>query len=120
MLQDLEPYVTARRDSQSWPGTTLLAGEKGAATVVTFRLAPDVISSLTSAASRLYGWRQPQLPEDLCLLRASGEPSLVTISHESDGYLVVDDSEFALLQRDAPGMAALLRKEEHGSSAGLP
>ena len=67
--------------------------------------------TIARSAKGFYEWRQPALPEDLCLLRDTREPSLVTIAHEEDGYLDLTDSEFAILQSALPRVVANLRPE---------
>jgi hypothetical protein len=43
---------------------------------------------------RLFGWRQPELPEDLALLREDGTAVLASICHEHDAYLQLTDEEY--------------------------
>lgn len=112
LTKQLEPFLLERSDSTSWPGTTLL---DGSASVSTYRLDPTVVERLTAATSRLFGWQQPELPEDLCLLRPGGDPWLVTIAHEGDGYVVLEPTELEELRRDLPDFAALLRDETDGN-----
>lgn len=113
LTKQLEPFLLERRDATSWPGTTLL---DGSASVSTYRLEPMVVDLLSAATSGLFGWQQPELPEDLCLLRPEGDPWLVTIAHEGDGYVALEPTELDELRRDLPGFAALLREETDGDS----
>lgn len=108
LIAQLEPFLLERSDASSWPGTTLL---EDTATVSTYRLDPTVVDALAAATNGLFGWQQPELPEDLCLLRPGGEPWLVTIAHEGDAYVVVDPTELEVLRRDLPDLAAVLREE---------
>lgn len=105
LIQELKPFVFEQSECASWPGTTLL---EGVATVIRFELTPKAISLLVACTSGLYDWQQPQLPEDLCLLRQSGEPWLVSISHEHDGYVVLEEQEFQTLRDELPSFTALL------------
>jgi hypothetical protein len=41
----------------------------------------------------LYEWRQPNYPEDLCLLRQDRSPWLVSIAHENDSYLCLSSGK---------------------------
>jgi hypothetical protein len=113
LMKRLEPYLVARTVSDSWPGTTLL---DGTATVSTFRLDPTVVTLLKSAATGLYAWQQPDLPEDLCLLREGGDPWLVTIAHEGDGYVMLERGEFEEIRRDLPDFAAILCEDTDGDA----
>lgn len=108
LVQELEPYLVERSEATSWPGTTLL---DGSATVATYRLDPAVVALLSAATNGLYGWQQPSLPEDLCLLRQAGDPCLVTVAHEGDGYIALEPNELEELRRDLPDFAAVLLEE---------
>lgn len=112
-MKRLEPFLLEQRDATSWPGTTLL---EGSASVSTYRLDPMVVDLLSAATSGLFGWQQPELPEDLCLLRPEGDPWLVTIAHEGDGYVSLEPAEVDELRRHLPDFAALLREETDGDS----
>ena len=107
--QRLEPYVLTKEMSDSWPGTKL-HGDK--ALVTRFSLTPACASILKTSTNALYGWTLPQLPEDLCLLRADDTPWLVSIAHKRDGYVDVSDTELAELRREIPSIAACLRKRQ--------
>lgn len=111
VTRQLEPFLLERSDSSVWPGTVLL---DGAASVSTYRLDPSVVESLSTATRGLFGWQQPELPEDLCLLREGDEPWLVTIAHEGDGYVVLKPGELEEIRRDLPEFATLLREETIG------
>lgn len=113
LTKQLEPFLFERKVATSWPGTTLL---DGSASLSMYQLDPTVIERLTAATSGLFGWQQPELPEDLCLLRPGGDPWLVTIAHEGDGYVVLEPIELEELRRDLPQFAALLREETDGDS----
>ncbi len=76
-----------------------------------FRLEPRSAQLLKAATDRLYGWRQPDLPEDLCFLHADREPWLATISHENDGYLRLGDWEKARLLHALPALKIALSEE---------
>ncbi|HAW10176.1 MAG: hypothetical protein ABSC16_06610 [Candidatus Dormibacteria bacterium] len=59
-------------------------------------------------APGLFAWRQPGLPENLCLLRQDGSPWIVSIAAERIGYVEFTPFEKLLLGRAAPGLAAVL------------
>jgi hypothetical protein len=99
LLASLEPFVDSRMKSSSWPGTELLGDQ---AELVYFRLESGSSRFLKGAVQGLYGWQQPELPEDLCLLRADREPWLTTIAHESDASLQLTDWEKAQLLKALP------------------
>jgi len=101
VLNRLEPYLTRRDEIAEWPGTLLL---DGTAQVNTFKLSPPTASVLAEVADGLFSWTQPELPEDLCLIKKDGEPWLVTIAHEEDAYLVLSAEESAALTESIPGL----------------
>jgi hypothetical protein len=59
-------------------------------------------------APGLFAWRQPDRPENLCLLRRDGSPWMVSIAEERIGYVELAPFEKLLLGRGAPGLAAVL------------
>lgn len=84
IIKKLEPYVLKISEDSEWPGTKLT---DNTATVYKFKLNRSTLELLLESAQSLYSWIQPNLPEDLCIIRHNNEPLLVTISHEKDGYL---------------------------------
>lgn len=67
-----------------------------------------VFSSLTD---HLYGWMQPDLPENLCLFREDGSPWLVSVAQQKLAYLELTPFEKLLLSRMAPTLGASLAYE---------
>lgn len=94
-LQALSPFSVETKAASEWPGTKLFGRSSW---VYRFRVDIDSCELIIRAAGRLYDWVEPNLPEDLCLLRRSADPILVTISHESDAYLQLEQGEAAELQ----------------------
>lgn len=90
VLEKLSKYLYEEKQADEWPGTKLLNSQ---ARIFQFHYVPGSAEILKGAVSSLYKWLQPDLPEDLCLLRADETPWLVTISHENDGYFVLIDQE---------------------------
>jgi hypothetical protein len=101
LLGALEPYVLARAKTDRWPGTELLGTE---AERIDFRLEVGSAQILKSATDHLFGWEQPDLPEDLCLLREDGTPWLVTIAHEGDGTFLLTEEELRQLLEAIPDL----------------
>jgi len=90
VLQKLSNYMDIEKQTDEWPGTKLLYRQ---ARVLKYHYVPELVEILKTAVPSLYKWLQPELPEDLCLLRADETPWLVTISHENDGYFVLSEQE---------------------------
>jgi hypothetical protein len=86
-MADLTPYLVGSDETQEWPGTRLVGG--GTSVRYTYRLCPE-LEVLTSAASDLFEWVNPALPEDLHFLREDGSTALGNIAQEDDA------------QRDSP------------------
>jgi hypothetical protein len=100
-LAALRPYVESEERSNRWPGTELYDAE---ATLFYFRLEPGSSRLLKAATDHLYGWCHPELPEDLCFLRADREPWLGTIAHEEDGFFNLTEWEMRQLLHALPAL----------------
>lgn len=116
VLNRLEPFVIRREESNEWPGTHLL---DSTAQVNTFKLSPPTASVLAEVAEGLFSWAQPELPEDLCLIRKDGNPWLVTIAHEEDAYLVLSPEESAVLTKSIPTLSLRFNEDDGEKGAGL-
>ena len=82
-IEQLKQWHLEDHQVKEWPGTQTLKS----ATMMIFKFDAGTVGALSGLARRLYQWEQPDLPEDLCLFRPTGEPWLVSISHERDGWL---------------------------------
>lgn len=99
VLDSLQPFLTQREQTAEWPGTRLL---DGTAWVHAYSLTAACLEILKEASTGLLGWHQPDLPEDLALLRADGSPWLTTIAHERDAYVDLTSVEEQDLRRALP------------------
>src|SRR5262245_29605026 len=72
----LTPFFYHVADVDCWPGTQLF---QSTARVHHFKFNQESLFVLQKFSTRLYEWIQPDLPEDLCLLRGPDEPWLVSI-----------------------------------------
>ena len=106
LIERLAPWLLEESQRSEWPGTKL-HGDR--ALVRIFSLNRDSAEVLRSSAKRLYEWKQPALLEDLCLLRPSGEPWLVSIAHERDAYLRISEDERDRLVDAIPDLGVILR-----------
>ena len=88
-LEDLEKWRLNEVIGTEWPGTKTLKEAR----LHVLKFDSGLCAALQRLTRRLYQWEQPNLPEDLCLFRASGEPWLVSIAHEADGWLLLRPSE---------------------------
>lgn len=108
-LTSVSSFLTQSTRSREWPGTILQSGD---ATVLTYAVGPDLIETLLRSVTGLYAFSQPRFPEDPCFYAGTSD-FLVTISHERDAYLVLDECELEVLLLEVPGL-----KAKPGSRAG--
>lgn len=98
-LGELSPWICVTAARAEWPGTRLV---DNLADVVVFELCTESLTILFRHSCGLYSWIQPELPEDLCILRHDSSPILATISHERDGWLSLLPSELEQLRVAVP------------------
>lgn len=110
VIQQLKPFTQRSVVSDEWPGTKLL---NGSAVVHCWAYNEETVAILKQFSNRLYQWQQPEYPEDLCLMRSYNEPWLVSISHERDAYLVLDEVELANLMGSIPELIDIVTMENH-------
>lgn len=106
-LESISPYLREKKLTSEWPGTKLGLIEDGVedkTMVYHYNLTSESSSLLQKVVNGLYDWVQPELPEDLCLLRPDGSPWLVSISHENDSYLELTLEEKVLLEKTLPNL----------------
>ena len=95
LLDQLRPSIRSEAQAQEWPGTRTLDQHL----VLTFELNDVTTTLLARTVSGLFGWRQPELPEDLCFLDSDGEVWLTSVAHESLAWVVAaDEAEAAALR----------------------
>lgn len=108
-LERLAPFLRQKVESSEWPGTTLL---NGVASVYYYDFGVECAEALKEVTDSLYSWEQPNLPEDLCLLRANTEPWLVSISHERDGYVRLSREKTTQVAKVLPALCAIMQRED--------
>lgn len=97
VLQRLTPYQIRIFEASEWPGTTLL---NSVAKIHEYEFCNEALEVITEATHSLYGWKQPDLPEDIAFLRADGSTVLATIAHEKDAFMELSDEEYRQLTQD--------------------
>ena len=96
----LQPFLDAQRESDNWPGTTLI----GHTAIVRFyRLGPDS-SKILAGAGRLYAWLAPHRPEDLAFYTAGGRWWFASVAHEREAFVDSDAVNVAELAAAVPGL----------------
>ena len=96
IVADLEPSLVEERLTDEWPGTRLFGSQAW------YRLyrCDDHSLPILARAERLYGWLNPEFPEDLSCHLPTGECWLMSVAHEQQGRLELgslDPSEIAEL-----------------------
>jgi hypothetical protein len=100
VLTRLEPYLIQAEEVQEWPGTRMADGLTSPQHL--YRLTPDSLEILVSAASSLFDWAFPDLPESLHLLRADGSTVLATVPWHNDAWLELTEPEYEALHAQLP------------------
>jgi len=112
-FKKLEPFLITAKQSSSWPGTTVVDTVSEPPTpgplVLEYQLVPVSLQIPTTSAKGLYEWIEPQLPEDLALLRPDSSVWLGSIGHERDAWLELTEPEWKELQQIQPRIAATLK-----------
>jgi hypothetical protein len=90
VIEQLKPFMQTTDEASEWPGTQLLSGT---AIVYCFAYNAKTATILQNHSARLFQWVQPDLPEDLCLLKSIDRPWLVSIAHEGDGYFILQEAD---------------------------
>jgi hypothetical protein len=109
LMDELGSFLTSDEELSEWPGTKLY---DSTARVIRFSLTLESASILKSAVSALYEWAQPEFPEDLCFVRRSGKPWLITISHEKFSYLEMTEKEKDDFIKNVPSFTEMLQLSE--------
>lgn len=108
-LMRLSPFSLSVTLSKEWPGTILYGHE---AELHTYQVKTGLGEVLKSMQNGLFDWVHPLAPEDLSFLRESGEPILVTTSHERDAYMLLSDREREEIANRYPVLSSVLVEEE--------
>ena len=108
LLERLRCFLANDYRGNRWPGTELL---EGTARIVEYTYTPESRDVLKEAAGGFCDWLQPDLPEDLCLLRPSGDVWMATISHEGDAFFEMQTQELKAMVERVPGLADYLKED---------
>jgi len=108
-LRSLESLLVSSEESFEWPGTNI---QGGVATVLRYNYNPQCVNVLRELTDSLYQWQRPELPQDLCLLRADSNSWLVSIAHEKDAYFYLTEVEVSDLINSLPELQSILSKDD--------
>lgn len=99
ILKNLSPFLVSEGDVTEWPGTKLY---HGTAKNYVYKLSQESASILLNYTNDIFDWGQPDLPEDLCLLRDDYTALFVSISHENDVYFELTSEDVRMMDKLVP------------------
>lgn len=105
LLRALEPYLIRSERVAEWPGTRLMGGRTSLRH--RYRLTPESLAAVLAAADDMFAWVNPELPEDLHLLRTDGTTVLGSIAQEDAVWLELAEDELTELLTNAPAILNL-------------
>jgi hypothetical protein len=103
LVRSLQPYLLLSQKVKEWPGTKLL-DDCPRATMYTFEAVEPARKLLLRSTDHLYGWTQPDLPEDIGFLDGRGVPLVESTIHEKYLLLRLDDLRSQLIKRKFPAL----------------
>ncbi|MBE7900256.1 leucine-rich repeat domain-containing protein [Paenibacillus polymyxa] len=109
LLQQLNPFLLSTHSYEEMRGELSIAYTPG--TFYRYQCTPEAGRVLKHAASSLFSWVHPKLPEDLCFQNADGEDWIINIAHERIGRLNMDKEDADELEKLIPGV--FIHKSEH-------
>jgi hypothetical protein len=111
LLEDLSPWLVEETAVREWPGTKLL---DGVAKLYRFKAVPEV-EPVLRRVDRLYGWLQPEYPEDLAFYNDDETIWLESCAHEGFASLEVSSRSEQELARLMPGVYLRRRSRRGGA-----
>jgi hypothetical protein len=100
LLTRFEPFLVERRETNEYPAGSL---PWGTITVQTYRLERASLDLLLGAADRLFDWQEPELPNDLCLMR-DDHAWLTTMASDGEAVLTLEEAELMDLSQRLPAL----------------
>lgn len=88
LLNELSNHLINKQTVNEWPGTKLLLDD---ANLFKYQLNEETIRILGKQSDNIFEWVLPNLPEDLILYK-NKNPVFISITHEKDLYLELDDN----------------------------
>src|SRR5947209_7235344 len=88
-------HILKRERVSKWPGT-ISYSDKVQMYVIENK--PVIIDKIKHLIPSLWDWKPAKYPEDLSFLRPNGIPWFVSITHENDAYMQLEDDEIEKAQ----------------------
>jgi hypothetical protein len=99
-LKELNQYLITCEEVTEYPAGVL---PWGTIQVCRYLLSPGSAQVLQNAATGLYDWVEPDLPNDLCLMRGR-DPWLITMASDRLAVIISESSDIALLKARIPSI----------------
>lgn len=100
LLRQLAPLLVAEERTDEWPGTKIF---ESLANVRKYRVCPEA-TCILQASDSLYGWVQPQRPEDLTFYDEAGACCMYSIAHEREAWINSELINISALESAVPGL----------------
>jgi len=105
LIHACEDRGAIKREVTAWPGTVLQSGTA----IMYLTTGLENMDTILAAASNLFAWQDPDLPEDLFFLRDDDSALLTTTTHEDHAHLTLDDDELDQIKADLPWITQILQ-----------
>jgi hypothetical protein len=106
VVETIVPHLISQQEVKEWPGTRLVGGH--VAKLYTFVAADPVMRLFLSMTDHLYGWQQPDLPEDIGFRDREGKVVIESTIHEQYLSILLDDSRTKILKEQFPRLMQVL------------
>jgi hypothetical protein len=103
VFEALEPYLIRMQSCESAIGTSATAYSLEG-TIYYYRCDPEAAIVIKEAASSLFAWQHPHLPEDLCFLDENGKDWLYNVAHERMAGLHIGETEGKEISETVDGL----------------
>ncbi|MEK8127997.1 leucine-rich repeat domain-containing protein [Paenibacillus filicis] len=103
LLRALQPYLIKTYESGVIMGVNAI-GYTYEDTIYVYRCCPEAGELLKQAASSLFDWQHPRLPEDLCFWDEQERDWLVNVAHERIAGLHLSEEEALSLREELRGV----------------
>lgn len=103
VFEALEPYLLRTQSCESALGTSAIAYSLEGA-IYYYRCDPEAAIIIKEAASSLFAWQHPHLPEDLCFLDENGKDWLYNVAHEQMAGLHIGETEGKAISETVDGL----------------
>jgi hypothetical protein len=110
VAEELNSFLVKKEQVSEWPGTIMFGGSP--VTLLQYVLNPQSLRILKRLTPGLYHYLYPNFFEDLSILRPDGEPWLISVAHEKEGWMILSEIEFQNITTAIPRIWYMLRKDE--------